>query len=98
MPKERSEWVQQAQVERPRARGLQEAEVLPGMAMDLRELPRGLGLARILTLQALHAARNAGYKLSVLHSTPMAVGLYEKVGFRAIAPFRVFAPPQAVHV
>ena len=59
---------------------------------------RGLGLARILTFQALHAARVAGYSLSVLHSTPMAVGLYEKVGFRAIAPFRIFAPPRAFHV
>jgi GNAT superfamily N-acetyltransferase len=59
---------------------------------------RGLGLARILTLQALHAARHAGYNLGVLHSTPMAVPLYEKLGFRAIAPFRIFAPPRAFHV
>jgi ribosomal protein S18 acetylase RimI-like enzyme len=59
---------------------------------------RGLGLARILTLHALHAARDAGYDLGVLHSTPVAVALYEKIGFRAITPFRVFAPPQAFHV
>ncbi len=59
---------------------------------------RGLGLARILTLQSLRAARDAGYNLGVLHSTPMAVGLYEKVGFRAIEPFRIFAPPRAFHV
>ena len=59
---------------------------------------RGLGLARVLNLQALHAARDAGYNLGVLHSTPIAVGLYEKVGFRAIVPFRIFAPPRAFHV
>jgi GNAT superfamily N-acetyltransferase len=59
---------------------------------------RGLGLARILTLQALQAARDAGYNLGVLHSSPMAVRLYERVGFRAIAPFRIFAPPRAFHV
>jgi len=59
---------------------------------------RGLGLARILTLQALHAARDAGHTLAVLHSTPMAVSLYEKLGFRAVAPFSVFAPPRALHL
>ena len=58
----------------------------------------GLGLGRILTLHALHAARHAGYGLGVLHSTPMAVGVYEKIGFRAIAPFRIFAPPRAFHL
>jgi len=59
---------------------------------------RGLGLARILTLRALHAARDAGHTLGVLHSTPMAVGLYEKIGFRAVVPFSVFAPPSALHL
>jgi ribosomal protein S18 acetylase RimI-like enzyme len=59
---------------------------------------RGLGLARMLTLHALHAARDAGHTLGVLHSSPMAVGLYEKIGFRAVAPFSVFAPPSTLHL
>ena len=48
---------------------------------------RGLGLARILTLQALHAARDAGSTLGVLHSAPMAISSHQKLGFRAVAPF-----------
>jgi ribosomal protein S18 acetylase RimI-like enzyme len=59
---------------------------------------RGPGLARTLTLEALDAARQAGYQLGVLHSTPMARSLYEKIGFRTIEPFRVFAPPQTLHI
>lgn len=45
---------------------------------------RGLGLTRILRLQALHTARDAGYTLGVLHSTPMAVSPYDELGFRAV--------------
>lgn len=48
---------------------------------------RGLGLARILTLQALHPARDAGSTLGVLHSAPMAISSHQKLGFRAVAPF-----------
>ncbi len=126
--------------ERLRARGLEEAEVVPGMAMGLSELEepgappsgiaiheaatsntetvlemvawrwdvpnevaprpeaRGSGLARMLTLHALHAARDAGHTLGVLHSAPLAVGLYETLGFRAIAPFSVFAAPRTLHL
>jgi GNAT superfamily N-acetyltransferase len=59
---------------------------------------RGLGLARTLTLRAFEAARREGYELGVLHSTPMARTLYEKIGFRAHANFRIFAPPGALHL
>ncbi len=59
---------------------------------------RGLGLARILTLHALNAAREAGYQLGVLHSTAMALSLYEKIGFKTIIPFSVFAKPDTFHV
>jgi hypothetical protein len=34
----------------------------------------------------------------VLHSTPMASSLYERLGFRAHATFRVYAPPRALHL
>ena len=59
---------------------------------------RGLGLARILTLQALREARLGGYDRGVLHSTPMARSLYEKIGFRTYSRFRIFAPPQTFHL
>ncbi len=59
---------------------------------------RGQGLARVLTLRALREARESGYERGVLHSTPMARRLYEKIGFRTYAPFRVFAPPQTLEM
>ena len=52
---------------------------------------RRLGLARILTLTALSYARDAGHSVAVLHSTPMAQGLYESIGFSTLAEFRLFA-------
>jgi len=52
---------------------------------------RGLGLAKALTLTALHEAQSAGYKLAVLHSTPIAQPLYEKLGFETITEFNLFA-------
>jgi GNAT superfamily N-acetyltransferase len=59
---------------------------------------RGLGLARTLTVQAFAAARQEGYELGVLHSTPMARPMYEKMGFRAHSAFRILAPPHALHL
>lgn len=59
---------------------------------------RGLGLARTLTLEAFDAARHAGYELGVLHSTPMARRLYEKIGFRVHSDFRIYAPPDGLHL
>lgn len=58
---------------------------------------RGRGLARALTLEVFRAAREAGQKLGVLHSTPMAKNLYAKIGFQDVAPFRVFAS-EAMHL
>lgn len=52
---------------------------------------RRLGLARLLTLTALAHARDSGYRLAVLHSTPMAKGLYESIGFSTLAELRLFA-------
>jgi ribosomal protein S18 acetylase RimI-like enzyme len=48
---------------------------------------RGRGLARAVTAAALDAARTAGQQLGVLHSTPMAVGLYRSIGFEHAADF-----------
>jgi GNAT superfamily N-acetyltransferase len=52
---------------------------------------RGKGLARILTLQALWAARKIGYKIGILHSSEMAVNLYKKIGFKTVSNFTVLA-------
>ena len=57
------------------------------------EAGRGKGLARHLTLTGLHAAAGDGITTGVLHSTPMAHSLYEKMGFRDAATFRLWATP-----
>ncbi len=62
------------------------------------EAGRGRGLASALTLHALHAARDAGATVSVLHSTPMAHGLYERLGYRDAADFEIWAEPDQVHL
>ena len=66
-------------------------------AVATRPQARGQGLAGTLTVEALRAARRNGYQLAVLHSTPMAQGLYAKLGFRYVAPFKIFAS-EAVHL
>jgi ribosomal protein S18 acetylase RimI-like enzyme len=51
---------------------------------------RGLGLARILIVEALKAIRENNYQISVLHSSPMAESLYRKIGFETVATFYVY--------
>lgn len=58
---------------------------------------RGLGLASLICLTALAAARGRGKKTAVLHSTPMAVSLYRAMGFREAALFRLYAAPNSFH-
>lgn len=52
---------------------------------------RGRGVARAMCLRALHASVMAESDRLALHSTPMAANLYRKMGFRDVAPFRLFA-------
>jgi ribosomal protein S18 acetylase RimI-like enzyme len=59
---------------------------------------RGLGLARTLTIAALEHARDAGHETAVLHSTPMAVSLYEGIGFERVGDFRLWSLPGALHL
>lgn len=66
-------------------------------AVVTRPEARRLGLARVLTLTALHKAGSLGYQVAVLHSTPMAESLYRSMGFETIAEFRLFASEE-VHV
>lgn len=62
------------------------------------ERGRGKGLASLLTNIALHATADAGFEASVLHSTPMAHSMYERLGYRNVATFEVWARPNEVHL
>ncbi|KKK48762.1 hypothetical protein LCGC14_3141850, partial [marine sediment metagenome] len=42
---------------------------------------RGKGLASVLMVETMKAARQAGKKLVVLHSAPLAENLYKRLGF-----------------
>lgn len=52
---------------------------------------RGLGIASVLTVKALKAAQEAGRELAVLHSSPPAEKLYERLGFIAVTKFHLYA-------
>lgn len=56
---------------------------------------RGKGVGMALCARALRESCVDGVDRLVLHSTPIAVSIYEKLGFRHVAPFRVFAPDGA---
>ncbi len=57
----------------------------PGVAaifgMSVRPHARGRGIAAALTAALVESARDLGCRRVVLHSTPMAVGLYRRAGF-----------------
>lgn len=63
-----------------------------------RDEARGRGIARVICEHVLRASCDQGVDLLVLHSTPMAVTLYEKLGFRHVAPFRLFSRGGGVHL
>ena len=60
-------------------------------AVATRPEARRMGLARALTLIALHYARDHGRRVAVLHSSAMAESLYRSMGFDPMAEFRLFA-------
>jgi predicted N-acetyltransferase YhbS len=62
------------------------------------ESGRNRGLARLLCSTALAAARAAGVERTVLHSTPMARSLYQRMGYEDVATFEVWAAPDSVHL
>ena len=78
---------------------MQQVEAVAGIyGVATKPEARGQGLARTLTLHALHEARASGCTRAVLHSTPMAQALYERLGFRTYGDFRIFAAPGALHL
>ena len=62
------------------------------------ERGRGKGLATLLANVALHATADAGFRASVLHSTPMAHSMYRRLGYRDVATFELWARPNEVHL
>lgn len=67
----------------------------PGVAaiygMSVRPAARGRGVASALTHIVLRRARELGCSRVVLHSSEMAVGVYERSGFRAACELPVYA-------
>ncbi len=59
---------------------------------------RGAGLGRTLTLMPLAAARDSGFEIAVLGSSPMAERLYASIGFDKVGELRLFAPKGDFHV
>jgi len=53
---------------------------------------RGLGIASILMVTAMNAAREMGHNLAVLDSSPLAENLYKRLGFSTVAPLRLYSP------
>jgi len=53
---------------------------------------RGLGIASILMITAMQAAKEMGHKLAVLDSSPLAEKLYKRLGFTTVAPLRLYSP------
>jgi GNAT superfamily N-acetyltransferase len=52
---------------------------------------RGKGLGAAVTLAVLHDARDRGAHMGVLEATEMGFPVYERIGFRHVGDFRMFA-------
>jgi hypothetical protein len=46
----------------------------------------------------LSSAVDDGYKVGLLHSSPMAVTFYQELGFRDVAEFALYGPPDGFHL
>lgn len=60
---------------------------------------RGLGLGRALTQAVVEEARRLGYRELRLDTLPVmqaAIGLYEQMGFKRIAPYYAPTPPGTI--
>ena len=55
------------------------------IGVEARARRQGIGAA--LTLAALRDARELGYRIAVLHSSPAGYGLYQRLGFREYCRF-----------
>jgi len=64
-------------------------------AVATRPEARGLGIASILVITAMKAAKDMGHNLVVLDSSPLAEKLYQRLGFITVAPLRLYSPVKA---
>jgi len=80
---------------RPVGKGLLSLEAPEGVAaiygMSVRPEARGRGIAAGMTTTLLRRAQELGVRRAVLHSSAMAVGVYERAGFVACCPLEVYA-------
>ncbi|MCA1726759.1 MAG: GNAT family N-acetyltransferase [Actinobacteria bacterium] len=51
---------------------------------------RGRGYGGAMTFAALRAARDRGYEVAALGSSPMAIGLYRRMGFRDVCEYGIY--------
>jgi GNAT superfamily N-acetyltransferase len=54
---------------------------------------RGRGIGRAMTLAALRAAAGIGYRIGVLQSSDLGLGVYLKLGFRHLFTYDIYVHP-----
>lgn len=65
-------------------------EVANVFGMGVLEEFRGRGIGSAICSTSLQTAREQGCSLATLESTPMAVSMYENVGFETVVEYHVF--------
>jgi hypothetical protein len=65
---------------------------------DSSELARDRLLFECHRSDTSDAAEVPGIREGILHATPMARRLYQRIGFQDVAPFRLWAQPDTLHL